>query len=631
MEARQQYELDLAAAQKRVSQLDWRLGQLVWARTILFALASSFLLLAYLGHVATPWTTVLGWLFAFSFLVAIIWNEHVRIAQEAATSDERLTQLLLDRMDRRWAQLPAENFLPEVSPPMCSDDLDVAGQCSLLTLLSLAGTHPGKTTLQSWIASPPTWETIRERQAAVKALVPERDLRLEVVRKVSSASYHGTKSYQLTQWAESPSWLDEHKVANLARFVGPGLVVLGAIGISSVIFLKPTLGNSLSWLGNAAFVCLVVGVVGNLIVTVLWGGWVHGIFQKIFGEHQAAQRFSEVFQLTGRLPDDGGLLSQARGICTQHENNAIDGFRSLKKLVRLASFQRDPVLYLVYLVLQSCLLWDLHVLDWMERWKKRFGPRVRKWFDSLGQCEAIISAATLADENPSWAYPTEVADGPWLLNARQLAHPLLPQPLRVANDVGLSGERPLLLVTGSNMAGKSTMLRAVGLNVLLSRVGSPACAETLSIPAFEIASSIRVRDSLREGVSFFMAELLRLKSVVDLAKSHRSDQLPPILFLLDEILQGTNSRERQIAVARVVEQLVSFNACGLLSTHDLDLASVPEVSAVAQVVHFRETFARDPQGKEVMQFDYIMRPGVTPTTNALKLLELVGLVNSRKL
>jgi len=184
-------------------------------------------------------------------------------------------------------------------------------------------------------------------------------------------------------------------------------------------------------------------------------------------------------------------------------------------------------------------------------------------------------------------------------------------------------------VTGSNMAGKSTFLRAVGLNLLLARVGSPVCALRFETHLYELATSIRVRDSLRDGVSFFMAELRRLKEVVDMAQQ-RAQRLQagvagnPILFLLDEILQGTNSRERQVAVTTVVERLLSCGATGMLSTHDLDLANVEAIERISQIVHFHEYF-ETVEGREVMRFDYKMRPGSTPTTNALKLLKMVGL------
>ena len=169
------------------------------------------------------------------------------------------------------------------------------------------------------------------------------------------------------------------------------------------------------------------------------------------------------------------------------------------------------------------------------------------------------------------------------------------------------------------------MMRSVGLNVALAAIGAPVCATTFELPSLELATSIRVSDDVSQGVSFYMAELQRLKSVVDHARDMSQKQGQFCLFLLDEILQGTNSRERQIAVVQVLQHLINFGAIGAISTHDLELADEPDLMSVAKVVHFRETIRPDAEGNEQMTFDYLMRQGVSPTTNALRLLQMVGL------
>jgi DNA mismatch repair ATPase MutS len=215
------------------------------------------------------------------------------------------------------------------------------------------------------------------------------------------------------------------------------------------------------------------------------------------------------------------------------------------------------------------------------------------------------------------------------VQARRIAHPLLEDAQRVPNDVTIPRQHPLLLVTGSNMAGKSTLLRALGLNLLLARTGAPICASAYEGELMELATSVRVQDSVQDGVSYFMAELHRLRQVVEASRrfqpsNGQSSQSRPVLALLDEILQGTNSRERQIAVLHVVEQLIETGAIIAMTTHDLELAGLSLIEQQGQVVHFREYFEMV-DGQERMRFDYLMRPGPTPTTNALKLLEFVGL------
>jgi DNA mismatch repair ATPase MutS len=210
------------------------------------------------------------------------------------------------------------------------------------------------------------------------------------------------------------------------------------------------------------------------------------------------------------------------------------------------------------------------------------------------------------------------------LQAAQLGHPLLPSGNCVRNDVEIGPAGSFLLVTGSNMSGKSTLLRAIGVNAVLAQAGGPVCAERLSMPPVVPATSMRIRDSLEAGVSFYMAELMRLKEIVDLARETDPKNGRTLLYILDEILLGTNSKERHIAVVRVLQHLLHRGAIGAVSTHDLDLAASESLGGACRCVHFRETLhGRD--AEQPMTFDYKLHSGIATTTNALKLLEIVGL------
>lgn len=616
--ARAEYEARLARAQEQIAELKTKSTTFVWVRTSTFIVALIGLTLGYGGESLRWFWQILGWLSAVAFLVAIVRHESLRLQMLRHRGDERLFQRLLARLDRNWTQLPEQQLLGEYSDLIFADDLDVAGSASLLSLLNLAGTPPGRRTLQQWLAETPAWPDVCKRQAAVKLLKDRRALRLSIIRTVNASSDGSEDVYGLPNWANSPPWLPQHRLAHGLSYLGPAMVLGGAALLAGAIF------GQLPWLVNAGIILLGGGFLINILVTVAWGSWIHDIFQQVTGQHQAVYRFADVFEAFEDLPDDQGLLTDIRRAATESPTSARRGFARLLWNVRLANLQRDPIMYVVYLVLQLLLLWDFRVLRRLEQWKAEFGAEVGNWFAALGTCEALVSCGTLADEYPHWAFPQDTASPDDLLLAEQLGHPLLPDATRVRNDLHLRRQRPLLLVTGSNMAGKSTFMRAVGLNLLLARTGCPVCAERLCAPQYDLATSIRVRDSLRDGVSFFMAELKRLKEVVDMAEHRRPDAPHRILFLLDEILQGTNSRERQIAVASVLGKLLSLGATGLVSTHDLDLATADTIESVSQVVHFREYFETE-NGREVMRFDYHMRPGSTPTTNALKLLKLVGL------
>jgi DNA mismatch repair ATPase MutS len=249
----------------------------------------------------------------------------------------------------------------------------------------------------------------------------------------------------------------------------------------------------------------------------------------------------------------------------------------------------------------------------LDKWRQRHRAEVRRWFDCLAEFEAIGCLATLAHDRPSFSYPAFTQQGPRFA-AQQLAHPLLDRA--VPNDLELSGPGHALLITGSNMSGKSTLLRAIGTNAVLALAGAPVCAERLEISPLQVLTSIQVHDSLEKGISHFYAEARRIKALLDGAAQAEGKAM----FLLDEILLGTNTRERQVASREVLKLLLSTGAIGAVSTHDLALATLTEDSAFrVRNVHFRDSWAN---GR--MHFDYRLRPGLLETGNALRVLREAG-------
>jgi DNA mismatch repair ATPase MutS len=277
---------------------------------------------------------------------------------------------------------------------------------------------------------------------------------------------------------------------------------------------------------------------------------------------------------------------------------------------------------LMHGIANALALWDVHALIHLDRWRRQDGVMLRTRLDALGSMEALAALATLTHDNPSWKFPAQDADID-RVTAIAIGHPLLSAATRVANDVTVGPPGTMLLVTGSNMSGKSTLLRAIGLNVVLAQAGAPVCAERFTMPIVELRTSIRLADSLERGVSLFMAELRRLKEIVDAARLKQRQR--PLLYLLDEILHGTNSAERRIAARAVLSQLISAGAIGAVTTHDLGLAAEGELAAASVPVHFTEQVTDGAAGE--MTFDYRLRPGLATSTNALRLLALVGLAD----
>jgi len=239
-----------------------------------------------------------------------------------------------------------------------------------------------------------------------------------------------------------------------------------------------------------------------------------------------------------------------------------------------------------------------------------------RWLSAVGEFEALCALAAHAYENPDDAYPEVAEDGP-CFEGESLGHPLLPRARCVRNDVHLSGETRLLLISGSNMSGKSTLLRTVGINTVLALAGAPVCATRLRVSPLVVGATLRIQDSLQAGRSRFYAEITRLRQLLDLAKAAP----PPLLFLLDEILHGTNSHDRRLGAEAVVRSLLDRGAIGLVTTHDLALTHLAEVLArMAVNMHFADQIEGDQ-----ITFDYLMRPGVVQHSNALALMRAVGL------
>jgi len=320
----------------------------------------------------------------------------------------------------------------------------------------------------------------------------------------------------------------------------------------------------------------------------------------------------EQWQWTSRL------LREAQGALGVPGVPASRALAQLERLVALSDVRHSVW---IYVPLQSLLLWDFHVWWALDRWRRRHGRQVRAWLDAVGQVDALCGLASLAFDHPAWAWPVLDA-GATRIEARAMGHPLLADAVRVTNDVTIGPPGRFLLITGSNMSGKSTLLRAIGLNVLLAQAGAPVCATSLRLPRLSLRTSMRVSDSLELGLSLFMASLVRLAEVVDAARVATPDLR--VCYLLDEVLQGTNSAERQVAVRSVMHHLIASHAIGVVTTHDLELAADPSFTSHADSVHLEETLSG--RGDAItMTFDYTLKPGPARAGNALQLLRMLGL------
>jgi hypothetical protein len=531
--------------------------------------------------------------------------------------ESRPTHKARSGLGQLFAPFTAAPVTPAAGPadatsdiPSYAADLDLLGHASLQHLLNTPTTSVGQQRLRDWLLTPASHAVARQRQPAVDELAPLNDLRDEFAlrgRLMGAAQERAfERPYEgFLRWAEAAPWLAQRDwLLWLARILP--LVTLGLYLAQQIGLIHYPL-----WL---------IGVGVGVIVTATIGRTVDAKIDTVAERQTVFATYAELFKLLGDQPFATSALRQLQRDLSANNVRADQQMARLGRLMALADLRSWMFFYPIQLV----TLWNVHVLWLLERWQRAAGARARVWLAALGDFEALAALATLAHDNPSWIFPELVEEPAPRLSARGLGHPLLAPAVCVGNDVTLGPPGTFLLVTGSNMSGKSTLLRAIGMNVVLAQAGGPVCAAALRVPPLALASSMRVQDSLEQGVSHFMAELQRLKEVVDIAQrvGQAGERTP--LFLLDEILHGTNTTERQIAARRIILHLLSLGATGAVSTHDLALADAPQFAIISQPVHFTEQFTRGTDGL-AMTFDYRLRPGIATSTNALKLMEMIGL------
>ncbi len=617
----------------RLRQIDLRCSQ---GRGLVFLVALVLLMLGVLReHRPLVW---LGGLSVVGLVALVFYHDRVQRRLAIARSQRSIHRLQQLRMNRQWSDLPESTCQPvkgihrlsrndqddrsdelasPVSPPTLdaavANDLDLTGFGSLWQLTNNAYSVFGQRILHDWFLTPASPAEIGRRQASVQRLVSMTDFREQLALHGRMLATYQTDPAAFVSWAEEEG----------PRFAGRQWLYWTARLLS--FFMIATIVASCfrsEWLVGVLAVMTL-----NLLVNSVWTGAVHDLFNQISAGNYDMFHYTALFEAVDSLPDDTEPLAELKTDMRTGDVSFQTAFSRLQRLVRLSSGRKSRVWVVPWMVMQIFFFWDYHVLHRLEAWQVQFGPSVPRWFRTLGKLEALSSLATLAHDEPDWVFPT-VADDQDAIQATSIGHPLLPRTTNVRNDVTVGPTKTFLLVTGSNMSGKSTLLRSIGVNTVLALAGGPVCAANFQTPPVELATSMRITDSLSQGTSFFMAELERLKQIVDRARQMTEADGPYMLFLLDEILLGTNSAERHVAVTRVVGHLLNCRTLGAVSTHDLELATAEGLADACQTVHLRETIESSGTSSgdgDTMTFDYIVRPGVTPTTNALKLLELVGL------
>jgi hypothetical protein len=523
---------------------------------------------------------------------------HARVVERLERS-KRAIQFYergLARLEDRWpgAGETGERF--RNPSHLYSEDLDLFGKGSLFELLSIARTRAGEDFLAGWLLEPASKDEVAARHEAVRELRLMLNLR-EDLAVLGVTVRSALDPDAAASWGEAP----EVRFPTGARYITPvfgaAMVVSFGLYMAGIFSRTPFLAVLFAEMGYAFF----LGTQTSRVTHAVESPSHDLVLLAVLLERLEIETF--------RAP----LLQQLHArLKPGNEPNASSKIAHLGRLGARLDWTENKV----FQPIAFALLWTAQVAMAIERWRRVSGRHIRQWIDTAGEFEALCSLAAYSYEHPTDAFP-ELADAPrGCFEAEALAHPLMPESRAIRNDVQLGGETRLWIVSGSNMSGKSTLLRTIGINTVLAWAGAPVRAERLKISPLSLGASIRVLDSLQDGRSRFYAEITRLREIIA-----RTSGAPPVLFLLDELLSGTNSHDRQIGAAAIVQALIDRGALGLITTHDLALAHIAETLPGRAInVHFADTL----QNGE-LHFDYRLQPGVVERSNALDLMRSVGL------
>jgi hypothetical protein len=585
----EEYQRRLSARRQTVEdykKLDLLIGNLrLGAGLIFFAVAG----LAAGPHVISGW-----WVLApiAAFIVLVVRHERVRNSGRQAQRSVSFYERGLARIEDRWIGSGDPGFAYADESHPYAIDLDLFGKGSLFELLSAARTRAGERALARWLKGPASPAEITMRQQAVDELRGDIDLRedLAVLGEDVRAAIHPD---WMRRWGTAPVIFDSHAV----RVIAP---ILSAVMIASIIYYFAFYGS------------------GWVVIAALAAGGAYGLHYR--------KRVRDVTDAVADPAKDLDVLSLVLARLEKESwrceklkklRNALGteqpASRAIWRLVRLIEWLNSR-LDAWFAVFAPFLLWATQFAFAIEAWRAKHGKEIGGWLEAVGELEALCSLAAYACEHPDDPFP-EILESGTAFEGESMRHPLIPAARCVPNSVELSPELQLLIVSGSNMSGKSTLLRTVGVNVVLALAGAPVRAARMKVSVVAMGATIRVQDSLQAGTSRFYAEIQRLRQIMDLTKTMT------VLFLLDEILHGTNSHDRAVGAEGVIRGLISRGAIGIVTTHDLALAKLADALAPrAANFHFQDQLV---DGR--MVFDYRLHEGVVQKSNALELMRAVGL------
>lgn len=478
-------------------------------------------------------------------------------------------------------------------------DLDVFGDGSLFQYLNRTCTYGGKKNLKNWLCGPLEDKLqIGFRQDAIRELSKNLDWRQNFLATGYLYNESVEQEQGILKWVSKESEFKNLKSYRIIRFILPAITIL-LLSLSIARILPASVAISMILI---QFFVIAVNLTA-----------VNRIHRQVARQFAMLQKFGRLLSLIEEEKFTSGYLIDLQGRLSQ---NGITAAAQLKKLAKITHRFDRRLDMLIGIILNGLFLWDIHCVFELEKWRERYNDRILYWFSVIADLDVLISLSGFCYNNPDYCFPQVIGDGT-ILNAKKLGHPLIHEDARVANDFSMKDRGSLVIITGPNMAGKSTFLRTIGVNLILAMAGAPVCAELFHFFPVRIYSSMRTIDSLMKNESYFYAELSRLKILKEKLVNDKN-----VFILLDEILKGTNSVDKHAGSKLFIEQLIRWNGMGLIATHDVRLG---EMESDYSDNIMNKCFEVEIDGDEIL-FDYVLREGITSKMNAAYLMKQMGII-----
>lgn len=594
----QDIEVKMKQSMSAIAQSERQLTQLSRLRLLTFTVAAlAFLIYFRNDHIGG---LVVGCLGTLSFLLYVRQFQRIQKQEAMWSSTHAVLERYKQRLDDQWHDLPEDGVAFQEGESALSEDLDLFGPGSLFQYLSVTHTQSGHEALARLLTHPDL-RFIKERQASVRELLADDDW---AVAFEALAYQPNSRKRERERQAESllRNYIEDHDdfLAEQARRIGAILPPLTLVsGVAAYFGYVPV---GLPLFAVAVQLSLAIGLAG-----------------KIGEEKERVIYFARRFEgfakrlalLEERTYESGYLMEMRKDIAS-----SARAMNTLAKVIQFWQWRDNMILYLP---LCGIFAWDFHAITALDQWRRSFGESFLLWLDWIGEVEALLSLGTIGRVRDTASFPEIYNSQDPLLYMEEGTHPLLPAAKAVANDYRQDGET--VIITGSNMSGKSTFMRTLGLNAILAYAGGTVCAKRFVISPMEIFTSMRVKDNVSQGISTFYGEILRVKAMAEQAKKKR-----PTLILIDEIFKGTNSADRIIGAEAAIEKLSRPWLMTLVTTHDFELCALVENEAIhGRNAHFQETYQGD-----TIEFDYKIRSGRCRTTNAKALMRMAGLLDEKE-